>query len=86
MPLDWDPAKRLGNLAKQGVDFASVKLFEWEEALVQASLGANEPRLVVVGPIGERLHVLVYSVETATLCVISLRLANRREIERYEKA
>ena len=86
MPFDWDPAKRLSNLAKHGVDFASVALFEWEEAIVTASLSANEPRLVAVGPIAERLHVLVYSVETATVRVISLRLANRREIKRYGEA
>ena len=86
MPFDWDPAKRLSNLAKHGVDFASVELFEWEEAIVTGSLGANEPRLVAVGPIAGRLHVLVYSVETAAVCFISLRLANRREIKRYEEA
>ena len=86
MPFDWDPAKRLSNLAKHGVDFASVEFFEWEVATVHASLGANEARLIAVGPIAKRLHVLVYSIETARVRVISLRPANKREIKRYEEA
>lgn len=84
MPNDWNQTKRLSNIAKHGVDFASVEFFEWDAAMVYASLGANEPRLVAYAPIAGRLHALVFSIETRTVRVISLRKANRREIERYE--
>lgn len=79
MAFDWDPAKRLGNLAKHGVDFASVELFDFDTALVRASLRGNEPRLEAYGLIGDRLHVLVYAVEARTVRIISLRKANRKE-------
>ncbi|MGI4799985.1 MAG: BrnT family toxin [Janthinobacterium lividum] len=84
MLLDWDPRKRLSNLAKHSVDFASAEFFEWDVAVVYASLGAAEPRLVAYAPIASRLHALVFSIETRTVRVIGLRKANRREIKRYE--
>ena len=83
MLFDWDPAKRLSNLAKHGVDFASVEFFEWDVALVRASLGANEPRLEAYGPIAGRLHVLIYSVESGAIRVISMRKANKREYAKW---
>ena len=80
MTLDWDPAKRQANLAKHGVDFAAVEDLDWSRAIARASLGAAEPRLLVLAPIGDRLHALVFSLERAAVRVISLRKANTREI------
>ncbi|MBS1037222.1 BrnT family toxin [Gluconobacter cerinus] len=83
MRYDWDEAKRLSNIEKHGVDFVSAEDFEWDEAFIRASQSSNEPRLVALGPIGERLHVLVYSIETRTVRIISLRKANKREVLLY---
>ena len=83
MSIDWNPAKRLSNLAKHGVDFASVEFFEWDAALVRASLRGDEPRLEAYGPIADRLHVLVFSIEAGAVRVISLRKANKREFARW---
>ena len=85
MLFDWDEVKRLRNLAKHGVDFASVEFFEWDIALVQANIRAPEPRLAAMAPLAGRLHVLVFSIETRSIRVISLRKANNREIDRYER-
>ncbi|MBS1044575.1 BrnT family toxin [Gluconobacter cerinus] len=83
MRYDWDETKRLSNIEKHGVDFVSAEDFEWDEAFIRASQSSNEPRLVALGPIGERLHVLVYSIETRTVRIISLRKANKREVLLY---
>ena len=83
MAFDWDPAKRLGNFAKHDVDFASVELFDFDTALVQASLRGSDPRLEAYGLIGDRVHVLVYGIEARTVRVISLRKANRKETETW---
>lgn len=82
----WDPAKAAGNLAKHGMAFEAADGFQFETALVRATLrhGDGEPRLEAYGLIGDRLHVMVYSVETAATRVISLRKANDREMGRYE--
>jgi uncharacterized DUF497 family protein len=42
-----------------------------------------EERLVAYGRITGRLHCLVYTVESRRIHVISLRKANKREVERY---
>ena len=62
--------------------------FEWDTALVTATLShdGGEPRLMALGLIGERLHALVFSIDTAQVRVISLRRSNKREIRRYEQA
>jgi uncharacterized DUF497 family protein len=39
--------------------------------------------MVAIGPIGLRPHVLVFSVETRSVRVISLRKANQKEFDRY---
>lgn len=87
MQVTWDPAKRLVNIAKHGVDFVAVGGFEWEAALVRADVRFDygEPRLVAMAPIEQRLHGLVFTVEGRTVRVISLRKANNKEIDRYER-
>jgi uncharacterized DUF497 family protein len=82
---DWDPAKAATNLAKYRVAFEVVKGFEWDDALVFASLGRGEPRLGALGVIGGSLHFLVYSIETRCVRVISPRKANRKEVRFYEQ-
>jgi uncharacterized DUF497 family protein len=83
MRYDWDEAKRQSNIAKHGVDFVVAEGFEWDVAFIMTSQSANEPRLVAVAPISLRLHVLVFSIETRTVRIISLRKANKREVKLY---
>lgn len=85
MDIVWDAAKGKANLAKHGVDFASVGAFDFDTALVRADtrFDYGEVRLVAMGLIGERVHVLVFTVERRCLRVISLRKAGRKEITRY---
>lgn len=86
MDYRWDGAKRAANLAKHGVDFAEAEGFDWSAALVRADLRADygEVRLVAVAPIGDRLHVLVFTIRRRGLRVISLRRASAKELKRYE--
>ena len=88
MAFSWDPAKAANNLAKHGVGFELVLDFEWEAALVTADTRRNygEVRLVALGPILGRLHVLVFTVERRSVRIISLRKANNREIDEHEQA
>jgi uncharacterized DUF497 family protein len=81
----WNPAKRASNIAKHGVDFAAVEDFDWETALVEADTRRDygEVRLRAMGSVGERLHVLVYTIRRTSIWVISLRRASNKEIRRY---
>ena len=62
-----------------------VESFEWATALVEADTRHDygEVRLKALGVIGERVHVLVYTIRRVTW-IISLRKAKNEEIKRYE--
>jgi len=81
----WDEAQR--NIAKHGVDFAAVEAFEWDTALIQRDerFDYGEVREIAFGFIGQRLYALVFN-RRASVHLISLRKANRKEIARYVAA
>lgn len=86
MGCDWNEAKCVANLAKHGVDFSLVEGFDWSIAWVLADtrFDCGEARLSAIGPIGRRVHVLVFIIERRTVRMISLRRANRKEVDRHE--
>jgi len=43
----------------------------------------GEARFLAFGPIGDRLHCIVFSVRRENIRIISMRRANKREVERY---
>jgi hypothetical protein len=85
--IEFDPAKNDRNIRDRGLSFESAAEFEFETALIlrdnRRSYG--EVRMRALGYIGERLHVLVFTLRGDTLRVISLRRANRREVKHYEE-
>jgi len=85
MPIEWDEAKNRLNRNKHGVDFAEIASFEWSRALIRADVRMNygEVRLNAVGPTGDVLHVVIYTIRPTSLRLISLRRANRKEISLY---
>ena len=40
---EWDEVKRITNLAKHGVDFATMEAFEWESAIQRLDDRHSEP-------------------------------------------
>jgi len=84
---DWNESKRVANLAKHGVDFVEAEDFDWKTALESQDnrIDYGEERWVALGYIGRRLHVLIYTRRKGTIRLISLRRANKREREYYEK-
>ncbi|MCF3948663.1 BrnT family toxin [Acidiphilium sp. AL] len=86
MDIQWDGRKQASNLAKHGVDFAIIRDFEFSAALVRADtrFDYGAVRLTAIGPIGERLHVVVFTIERRAVRVISLRKASNKEVGIYE--
>jgi uncharacterized protein len=84
----WDEEKRRANFEKHGIDFELVDAFEWETARIVTDERHvyGEPRLIAIGFIRGRLHVLVFTRRGNEIRVISLRKANRREVRRYAEA
>lgn len=82
---DWDEAKREANRTKHGLDFAALAGFDWPTAQVEPDLRRDygEERLNAFGLIGDRLHVVTYTMRGPTYRAISLRKANYREYLRW---
>jgi hypothetical protein len=74
----FDDAKRAGNLAKHGYDFADLALPWFEAATVLPGKGRN--RLMAIGPLGGvTIAVIFQSLGVQGLSVISMRHASARE-------
>lgn len=82
---EWNESKRKTNLSKHGVDFVIVGSFVWEEARVIQDNRKNygEDRFLAFGPIDDRLYCLTFSRRRGNIRIISLRKANKREVEEY---
>jgi hypothetical protein len=88
MELEWDDDKADANAAKHGVCFDDVFAFDWSTALetIDDRADYGENRWIALGRIDTRVHVLVYTTRSDTIRVISLRKANRKEVQHYEQA
>jgi len=84
----WDDGKRARNLAKHGVDFVSVDRFDWNASveLDDKRFAYPERRVVAIGPLDGRLHVVVYTPRDGGRRIISVRRANSREVRIHERA
>lgn len=87
MNYEWDESKRVANFAKHGLDFIDAERFEWTTAIeaMDNRYDYGEVRWIALGFIDHRLHVLIYTRRKRTIRLISLRRANNREREYYEK-
>ena len=83
--FEWDEEKRLANLVKHGVDFADAGGLDWDAALTLRDTRGSygEERFVSILPLGERLHVCVWTWRKPPRRLISLRKANRKEEALY---
>lgn len=88
MKIAFDPAKNERNIVERGLSFERAADFEFESALyfIDTRRDYGETRVIAMGYIDGRLHILCF-IETGTgIRVISLRKANAREVRKYAKA
>ncbi len=86
MKIVFDPAKDESNRAKHGVSLKAATGFDWETALerVDDRFDYGEVRIVAIGSIEARLHVVVFTeISEVTVRVISLRPAEKHEARFY---
>ena len=88
MKLEWDDKKRNKALAGRKLDFADVARVDWDTAFTVEDTRVDyaEARFVTMAPINNRLCVFAWCWRGEALRVISLRKANERERNKYEKA
>ena len=87
MKFTYDAAKNDSNITKHGLPLSDAKLLYWDSAIsyIDSRKNYGEERLVALAPIKQRLYFVVYVELKMSKRIISLRKANVREVERYEK-
>lgn len=87
MKIIFDRAKDTTNQSKHGLSLSSAEKLDWEDALIWQDTRRDygENRMIALGAIGERLYCVVYVDREDARRVISLRKANQKEFDKYEK-
>jgi uncharacterized DUF497 family protein len=84
---EWDEDKSQTNLQIRGFGFDLIHRFDWNTAATQQDLrNVDGERWISIGLIGDRLYVAVWTQRGTATRIISLRKANNREADRYERA
>ena len=85
MAFEYDPAKSAANKVKHGIDFAEAKALWDDPWLLEAPARTDdEPRFLVIGRLHARHWTAICVRRGNNLRIISVRLARKQEIERYE--
>lgn len=87
MRFTFDPIKDTLNIGKHGLSLGDAKNLEWSFSLcwIDTRKDYGEERFVALVPMSDRLYCVVYVELKMSKRIISLRKANNREIDRYEK-
>ena len=85
MQIEFDPTKNAANQAKHGVSLALARELDWEAALVWIDdrVEYGELRMIALAPKTEILYYVAFVDRGETRRIISLRRANRREVNHY---
>ena len=86
MEITYDSNKNNRNIVERGLSFDRVADFDFETALysVDDRHEYGETRIVAIGYLENRLHVLCFVETENGIRVISFRKANSREVSHYE--
>jgi uncharacterized protein len=83
--ITFDPGKHERNLRERNLGFDEAANFDFLSASYFAEIRKGEGRLVGVGYLRGRLHVLCFIPTRNGIRVISFRKANEREARKYGK-
>jgi len=83
--ITYDPRKHQRNLRERNLGFDEAAQFDFATASYFSELRHGEHRLVGVGYLRKRLHILCFLPKELGIRVISFRKANDREARKYGK-
>ncbi|MGK2915941.1 MAG: BrnT family toxin [Porticoccaceae bacterium] len=88
MRIEFDPVKDERNIRERGLSFERAAEFDFETAIYGTDDRKHygEERIVAVGYLDRRLHVICFIDIPGGIRVISFRKANLREATRNGKA
>ena len=85
MEITFDPQKHERNLLERGLGFDQSAQFDFLSASYFGEVRGGENRIVGIGYLGKRLHVLCVIPTKSVIRVISFRKANDRAARKYGK-
>jgi uncharacterized DUF497 family protein len=88
MKIEFDTAKDAANIARRGLPLALAAILLKARIVIEIDKRRDygETRMIAIGEIDGRPHVCVYTMRGSVHRIISLRKANRREIDAYRKS
>jgi hypothetical protein len=82
--FEWDPEKSDQCKRERGFDFAyAARIFNARLLLEIASNRSDERRFMTIGPIEDRIFVVVWAPREPNRRIISARIASRKECNIY---
>jgi len=84
--ITFDPRKCERNLRERNLGFEEAADFDFASASYFNEVRNGENRLIAVGYLKKRLHILCFLPTRGGVRVISFRKANDREARKYGKA
>jgi uncharacterized protein len=86
--FDFDPTKDRLNTEKHGLSLALASTLDWDDALlwIDDRRDYGENRVLALAPKTGILYYVAFVDRDEVRRIISLRRANRREVERYVQA
>jgi len=86
MKFEFDPEKSEVNKAKHGIDFVEGQaLWEDPDRLQVPARTQGEPRLMLIGRIGDKHWSAIFVIRNDRIRVISVRRSRTKEVEQYEE-
>ena len=87
MPVEWDEEKCWANLEKHGLSFEDAwQVFAGDTVTIPDERhDYGEDRLITLGSLDGRVVVMVHVARGENIRIISMRKANAREQEIYQK-
>ena len=87
MDFEWDAQKAAENLRKHGIAFSeAIGIFHDPQRIEREDtrLPYGETRIEVIGLVGVRVLVVIYTPRADRIRIISARKANQRERRAYD--
>ncbi len=86
MKFAFDPEKSEANKAKHGIDFVAAQaLWDDPDRLQVSARTQGEPRLLLIGRIGDKQWSAIFTIRDDKTRIISVRRSRTKEVERYEE-
>jgi len=86
MKFEFDPEKSQVNKAKHGIDFVEAQvLWDDPDRLQVSARTQGEPRLMLIGCIGNRHWSAIFTIRGDITRIISVRRSRPKEVEQYEE-